>query len=75
MSFGCYLNVKVGTPAFFLRGRAEIMDSAHAGGLGGTFGGSPTAVAAAVAVMEQGGSAGDTDFWQTKPPHAPGSLS
>ncbi|MEL0261514.1 MAG: aminotransferase class III-fold pyridoxal phosphate-dependent enzyme, partial [Aquiluna sp.] len=30
-----------------------IMDAAHAGGLGGTFGGSPVAVAAGVAVMEQ----------------------
>jgi 4-aminobutyrate aminotransferase/(S)-3-amino-2-methylpropionate transaminase len=29
------------------------MDAAHAGGLGGTFGGSPTAVAAGVAVLEQ----------------------
>ena len=42
-----------GMPLSGVVGRAEIMDSAHAGGLGGTFGGSPTAVAAAVAVMEQ----------------------
>jgi 4-aminobutyrate aminotransferase/(S)-3-amino-2-methylpropionate transaminase len=34
-------------------GRAELMDASHAGGLGGTFGGSPTAVAAGVAVLEQ----------------------
>jgi len=34
-------------------GRAEIMDSAHAGGLGGTFGGNPVSCAAAVAVLEQ----------------------
>jgi 4-aminobutyrate aminotransferase/(S)-3-amino-2-methylpropionate transaminase len=42
-----------GMPLSGVVGRAEIMDAAHAGGLGGTFGGSPTAVAAAVAVMEQ----------------------
>jgi 4-aminobutyrate aminotransferase/(S)-3-amino-2-methylpropionate transaminase len=42
-----------GMPLSGVVGRAEIMDSAHAGGLGGTFGGTPTAVAAAVAVMEQ----------------------
>ena len=42
-----------GMPVSGVVGRAEIMDAPHAGGLGGTFGGSPTAVAAAVAVMEQ----------------------
>ena len=42
-----------GMPLSGVVGRAEIMDAAHAGGLGGTFGGSPTAVAAAVAVMAQ----------------------
>ena len=42
-----------GMPLSGVVGRAEIMDAAHAGGLGVTFGGSPTAVAAAVAVMEQ----------------------
>ena len=42
-----------GMPLSGVVGRAEIMDAAHAGGLGGTFGGTPTAVAAAVAVMEQ----------------------
>lgn len=42
-----------GMPVSGVVGRSEIMDSPHAGGLGGTFGGSPTAVAAAVAVMEQ----------------------
>jgi 4-aminobutyrate aminotransferase / (S)-3-amino-2-methylpropionate transaminase / 5-aminovalerate transaminase len=34
-------------------GRAEIMDSSHAGGLGGTYGGNPVACAAAIAVFEQ----------------------
>ena len=33
--------------------QSNLMDAAHAGGLGGTFGGSPTAVAAGVAVLEQ----------------------
>jgi len=42
-----------GMPLSGVVGRAEIMDAAHAGGLGGTLGGTPTAVAAAVAVMEQ----------------------
>jgi 4-aminobutyrate aminotransferase/(S)-3-amino-2-methylpropionate transaminase len=42
-----------GMPLSGVVGRAEIRDAAHAGGLGGTFGGTPTAVAAAVAVMEQ----------------------
>jgi len=42
-----------GMPLSGVVGRAEIMDAAHAGGLGGTFGGSPIAVAAGVAVMEQ----------------------
>ena len=42
-----------GMPLSGVVGRAEIMDAVHAGGLGGTFGGTPTAVAAAVAVMEQ----------------------
>lgn len=42
-----------GMPLSGVVGRAEVMDAAHAGGLGGTFGGSPTAVAAGVAVMEQ----------------------
>lgn len=34
-------------------GRAEIMDSSHVGGLGGTYGGNPVACAAAIAVFEQ----------------------
>jgi 4-aminobutyrate aminotransferase/(S)-3-amino-2-methylpropionate transaminase len=42
-----------GLPLSGVVGRAEIMDAAHPGGLGGTFGGSPTAVAAGVAVLEQ----------------------
>ncbi|MEO7146614.1 MAG: 4-aminobutyrate--2-oxoglutarate transaminase [Terrimesophilobacter sp.] len=41
-----------GLPLAAVTGRAEIMDSAHPGGLGGTFGGNPVATAAAVSVFE-----------------------
>jgi 4-aminobutyrate aminotransferase/(S)-3-amino-2-methylpropionate transaminase len=34
-------------------GRAEIMDSVHVGGLGGTYGGNPVAAAAALAVIDK----------------------
>jgi 4-aminobutyrate aminotransferase/(S)-3-amino-2-methylpropionate transaminase len=40
-----------GLPLSAVTGRAEIMDSAHAGGLGGTYGGNPIACAAAVATI------------------------
>ena len=33
-------------------GRSDLMDSAHIGGIGGTFGGNPVACAAALAVLE-----------------------
>src|SRR5206468_10723088 len=33
-------------------GRADVMDSVHVGGLGGTFGGNPLACAAALAVLD-----------------------
>jgi 4-aminobutyrate aminotransferase/(S)-3-amino-2-methylpropionate transaminase len=42
-----------GMPISGVVGRAEIMDSVHSGGLGGTFGGNPVAAAAAVAVLGQ----------------------
>lgn len=42
-----------GMPLAGVIGRAEIMDSSHVGGLGGTFGGNPVACAAAIAVLEQ----------------------
>lgn len=42
-----------GLPLAGVTGRAEIMDSAHPGGLGGTFGGNPVSAAAAIAVFEQ----------------------
>lgn len=41
-----------GLPLAAVTGRAEIMDSAHPGGLGGTFGGNPVSTAAAIAVFE-----------------------
>ncbi|MEJ3404531.1 4-aminobutyrate--2-oxoglutarate transaminase [Rathayibacter sp. YIM 133350] len=41
-----------GLPLAAVTGRAQIMDAAQPGGLGGTFGGNPVACAAAVAVFE-----------------------
>ena len=41
-----------GLPLSAVTGRAEIMDSAHVGGLGGTYGGNPLACAAALAVLD-----------------------
>jgi 4-aminobutyrate aminotransferase/(S)-3-amino-2-methylpropionate transaminase len=41
-----------GLPLAGVTGRAEIMDSVHAGGLGGTYGGNPIACAAALASIE-----------------------
>ena len=40
-----------GLPIAAVTGRAEIMDSPHPGGLGGTFAGNPVAAAAAIAVF------------------------
>jgi 4-aminobutyrate aminotransferase/(S)-3-amino-2-methylpropionate transaminase len=40
-----------GMPLAAVTGRAEIMDSVHAGGLGGTYGGNPVACAAALGSM------------------------
>jgi len=41
-----------GLPLAGITGRAEIMDSVHASGLGGTFGGNPISCAAALAALE-----------------------
>jgi 4-aminobutyrate aminotransferase/(S)-3-amino-2-methylpropionate transaminase len=41
-----------GLPLSAVTGRAEVMDSSHVGGLGGTYGGNPIACAAALAVFE-----------------------
>ncbi len=42
-----------GMPISAVTGRAEIMDSSHPGGIGGTFGGNPVSAAAALAVLRQ----------------------
>jgi 4-aminobutyrate aminotransferase/(S)-3-amino-2-methylpropionate transaminase len=41
-----------GLPISAVTGRAELMDSVHVGGLGGTYGGNPVAAAAALAVLD-----------------------
>jgi 4-aminobutyrate aminotransferase/(S)-3-amino-2-methylpropionate transaminase len=41
-----------GFPLAAVTGRAEIMDSVHVGGLGGTYGGNPVACAAALGAIE-----------------------
>ncbi len=41
-----------GLPLAAVTGRAEVMDSVHPGGLGGTYGGNPVACAAAIASIE-----------------------
>ena len=41
-----------GMPLAGVTGRAEIMDAAHVGGLGGTYGGNPVACAAALGAIE-----------------------
>jgi 4-aminobutyrate aminotransferase/(S)-3-amino-2-methylpropionate transaminase len=42
-----------GLPVSAVTGRAEIMDSVHVGGLGGTYGGNPVACAAALATIAE----------------------
>jgi 4-aminobutyrate aminotransferase / (S)-3-amino-2-methylpropionate transaminase / 5-aminovalerate transaminase len=42
-----------GLPLAGVTGRADLMDSVHPGGLGGTFGGNPVACAAALAVLDE----------------------
>ncbi|WP_298040227.1 4-aminobutyrate--2-oxoglutarate transaminase [uncultured Microbacterium sp.] len=44
--------IAAGLPLAAVTGRAEIMDAAHAGGLGGTYGGNPVACAAALAAID-----------------------
>ena len=41
-----------GMPLSAITGRAEIMNAAHAGGLGGTYGGNPLSCSAALAVLD-----------------------
>jgi len=42
-----------GLPISAVTGRADVMDTVHVGGLGGTYGGNPVAAAAALAVLDQ----------------------
>ena len=42
-----------GMPISAITGRADLMDSVHVGGLGGTYGGNPVAAAAALAVLDK----------------------
>jgi 4-aminobutyrate aminotransferase/(S)-3-amino-2-methylpropionate transaminase len=42
-----------GLPISAITGRAEVIDSVHPGGLGGTYGGNPVAAAAALAVLDR----------------------
>jgi 4-aminobutyrate aminotransferase / (S)-3-amino-2-methylpropionate transaminase / 5-aminovalerate transaminase len=42
-----------GMPLAGVTGKAEVMDSVHPGGLGGTFGGNPLSCAAALAVLDE----------------------
>ena len=42
-----------GLPLAAVTGRADVMDSVHAGGLGGTYGGNPVACAAALGAIEE----------------------
>ncbi len=42
-----------GLPLAAVTGRAQVMDSVHAGGLGGTYGGNPVACAAALGAIEE----------------------
>jgi 4-aminobutyrate aminotransferase/(S)-3-amino-2-methylpropionate transaminase len=42
-----------GLPISAVTGRADVMDSVHVGGLGGTYGGNPVAAAAALAVLDR----------------------
>jgi 4-aminobutyrate aminotransferase/(S)-3-amino-2-methylpropionate transaminase len=41
-----------GMPVSAVTGRAEVMDAAHTGGVGGTYGGNPLACAAAIEALE-----------------------
>jgi 4-aminobutyrate aminotransferase/(S)-3-amino-2-methylpropionate transaminase len=45
-------SLAAGFPLSAVTGRADLMDSVHIGGLGGTYGGNPVAAAAALAVLE-----------------------
>jgi 4-aminobutyrate aminotransferase/(S)-3-amino-2-methylpropionate transaminase len=46
------MELETGLPLGAVTGRAEVMEAAQVGGLGGTYGGNPLACAAALAVLE-----------------------
>lgn len=48
----CAKSLAGGLPLASITGRADVMESAQIGGLGGTFGGNPVACAAALAALE-----------------------
>ncbi|MFC9556409.1 4-aminobutyrate--2-oxoglutarate transaminase [Rhodococcus sp. NPDC056960] len=54
-----------GMPLAAVTGRADIMDTAHAGGIGGTYSGNPAACEAALGVFETIGEDGLLDRAQT----------
>jgi 4-aminobutyrate aminotransferase/(S)-3-amino-2-methylpropionate transaminase len=45
-------SIAAGMPMSAITGRAEVMDAPHAGGLGGTYGGTPVACVAAIKTIE-----------------------
>jgi 4-aminobutyrate aminotransferase/(S)-3-amino-2-methylpropionate transaminase len=49
----CAKSLGGGLPISAVTGRADVIDSVHVGGLGGTYGGNPVAAAAALAVLDQ----------------------
>lgn len=48
----CAKSIAAGIPLSAVVGRAEVMDSSQFGGIGGTYGGNPVAIAAALKVIE-----------------------
>ena len=66
-----------GLPLAAVTGRAELMDSVHVGGLGGTYGGNPVACAAALGAIEEmrGGTTSTPAPARSATIMAPGSAS
>jgi 4-aminobutyrate aminotransferase/(S)-3-amino-2-methylpropionate transaminase len=63
-----------GLPISAITGRAELMDTVHVGGLGGTYGGNPVAAAAALAVLDQIDREGLLERSRTLGKHVMGRL-
>lgn len=64
-----------GLPLAAVTGRAELMESVHAGGLGGTYGGNPLACAAALAAIDEYENGGLVERAQTLEPLIRGRLN